>query len=436
MEVKSCVLLLSYNKQRLSMMNETPMPEDELPALLRAAKLIAYEKLDQLSEAEREELQDWLQQKSQHQEWSTWLSEGNSLSELSKEYAAFKAATTEALEAFHQQHLRPAEREKPSRAVTLLHFSWIRYAAAILLLLAVAWFFLPGKNTELARQTPKEATPVMPGQDGAILTLADGSTILLDAVGNGIVAHQGGADLSVKNGQLAYNAAGKASEEITFNKLTTPKGRQFKIQLPDGTIAWLNAASSIRFPTQFTGDTRRVDISGEVYFEAAAMVKAGKVIPFIVNADNRFEVTVLGTRFNVNAYADEPALNTTLLEGKVAVGMNRKSGRQQIILKPGDQASLTMRGDMVENMVVRAGDLGKVMAWKNGVFDFEDARIDEVMRQLKRWYDIDVKYESGVPDIEFVGKMTRDIPLNGLLIALEKSNVHFRLEGRTLIVMR
>jgi len=417
------------------MMNEENIPEDELSALLRAAKLTVYEKLDQLSDAERKELQDWLQQNTQHEEWRTRLSEGDGLAELNREYSTFQAAAAKELETFHQQHFQQPEIEAPTPRIPFLRRSWTRYAAAVLLLLAAAWFFLPGKKTAQVKQTAKETKQVMPGQDGAILTLADGSKILLDSAGNGIVAHQSGADLSVKNGQLEYKAAGKTSEEETFNTLATPKGRQFKIQLPDGTIAWLNAASSIRFPTQFTREARRVDISGEVYFEAAPMIKEGKVIPFIVNADNRFEVTVLGTRFNVNAYADEPTLNTTLLEGKVAVTMNRKNGRQRIILKPGEQASLTMQGDIAENMVVSAGDIGKVMAWKNGVFDFEDARIDEVMRQLKRWYDIDVKYESGVPDIEFVGKMTRDIPLNGLLIVLEKSNVHFRLEGRTLIVM-
>lgn len=416
-------------------MNENDIPEDELPALLRAARLIAYEKLDQLSEAEKEELQHWLQQKPVHEAWRAWLNEGENLSALNKAYSTFKAAAPKELEAFHQQHLQQPRIAEPARPVRFLRHSWIRYAAAVLLLFAGTWFFWPGKNTELVKQAPKETRQIMPGQHGAVLTLADGSTVLLDSVGNGIIGHQSGADLSVKNGQLEYQAAGKAAAEETFNTLTTPKGRQFKILLPDGTVAWLNAASSIRFPTQFTKDTRRVVISGEVYFEVASLKKAGQVLPFIVNADDKFEVEVLGTYFNVNAYADEPTLNTTLLEGKVALSMNRPDGRQKIILKPGSQASLTMRGDIVSHMAIGAADVGKVMAWKNGVFDFEDARIDEVMRQLKRWYDIEVKYESGVPDIEFVGKMTRDIPLNGLLIALEKSNVHFRLEGRTLIVM-
>ncbi|SKA44428.1 FecR protein [Chitinophaga eiseniae] len=417
------------------MINEADMPDDELAALLRAAKLAAYEKLEQLPEAEREELEKWLQQKAQHQEWEAFLNNGENLSALHTEYATFKAAAAAALEAFHQERLlQTTSAELPAR-IPFLRRRWWRYAAAVLLLVAGTWYFWPQQDTTPPALASKPATQIRPGQEGAVLTLADGSTILLDAVGNGVVAHQSGAELSVEDGQLAYKEAAQTSTEETFNTLVTPRGRQFRIILPDGTVAWLNAASSIRFPTRFTSDVRRVEITGEVYFEAASGQKEGKAVPFVVNADNRFEVTVLGTHFNVNAYPDEPSQHTTLLEGKVAVTMNRRNGKQQVILKPGEQASLTMHGNVVEKMQVRPGDVGKVMAWKNGVFDFEDARIDEVMRQLKRWYDIDVKYEGGIPDIEFVGKMTRDIPLSGLLIALEKSNVHFRLEGRTLIVM-
>lgn len=417
------------------MINKADLPDDELHALLRAAKLAADEKLDLLSEADREALEQWLQQKQQHQEWRALLQEGDGLSALNKEYAGFKAAAAQELEAFHRKRQLQQETATIPRRIPFLRRPWLPYAAAVLLLLLGVWYFRPVKQTAPATVASKETKAVTPGKEGAVLTLADGSKILLDSVGNGIVAHQSGAELSVEDGQLAYKKTGAAAPEETFNTLVTPRGRQFKIILPDGTMAWLNAASSIRFPTQFTKDVRRVDISGEVYFEAASVTKGGQPVPFVVNADNRFEVRVLGTRFNVNAYTDEPSLNTTLLEGKVAVAMNRRSGKQEIILRPGDQAALTMHGDIVGKIQVKPADIGKVMAWKNGVFDFEDARIDEVMRQLKRWYDIEVKYESGVPDIQFVGKMTRDIPLSGLLIALEKSNVHFRLEGRTLIVM-
>ncbi|WP_341839310.1 FecR family protein [Chitinophaga caseinilytica] len=409
------------------------LPEHELPGLLRAAALTAKEKLHQLTDAEKDELQHWLEQKTQHQEWYDSLRSGDGLSRLNTDYSKFTAAAQPALADFHRQHF---PQPTPSRTTKILRASWIRYAAAVFLLLAVAWYFMPRQQPKLAQQPPKPIQQqILPGQEGAILTLADGSTIELDSVGNGVVAQQSGADLSVSNGQLRYKANGKSSAEETFNTLTTPKGRQYKIILPDGSAAWLNAASSIRFPTQFTQNARRVAISGEVYFEVAAMKKAGETLPFIVNADNRFEVEVLGTHFNINAYADEPVLNTTLLQGKVAVTAQRPEGRQKVVLKPGEQAAMALRGGEAGKMTVRPGDPGKVLAWKNGVFDFDDVGIEEVMRQLKRWYDIDVKYAAGVPKIEFVGKMTRDIPLEGLLIALEKSNVHFRLEGRTLIVL-
>ena len=330
------------------------------------------------------------------------------------------------------QRMRKNLQSRVGKRAPLIQRYWWGAAAAMLLLIAGAWFLTDVKKQQQPAQTQQpQIVEIPPGQEGAVLTLADGSKVLLDTMGNGAFTHQNGAELYLQNGQLEYKKSGEADGAETYNTLATPKGRQFRIVLPDGTVAWLNAASSIRYPTGFTKDIRRVDITGEVYFEAAAATKQGKKIPFVVNAGNRFEVEVLGTHFNVNAYADEPLLNTTLLEGKVAVTGART--KQKVVLEPGQQASLQMKPGAKE-LSVRKAATGKVMAWKNGVFDFDDARIDEVMRQLKRWYDIDVKYESGVPDIEFVGKMTRDIPLNGLLIALEKSNVHFRLEGRTLVV--
>ena len=332
------------------------------------------------------------------------------------------------------QRMRKALQSRINTRPALIQRIWWVAAVAVLVLIAGIWFFTTDKSAgKSGAQQQHETAAIEQGRDGAILTLADGSKVVLDSMGNGTVTYQNGAELLLKNGQLEYKMDGAADEKEVYNTLTTPKGRQFRIVLPDGTIAWLNAASSIRFPTRFTKEVRRVEISGEVYFEAASLIQHGKKVPFVVTADNRCEVEVLGTQFNVNAYTDEPTLNTTLLEGKVTVTGFRT--RQKVTLAPGQQASLSLRNDTQLELVVRKADPAKIMAWKNGMFNFEDVRIDEVMRQLKRWYDIEVVYESGVPDIEFIGKMTRDIPLNGLLIALEKSNVHFRLEGRTLVVM-
>lgn len=334
-------------------------------------------------------------------------------------------------ESYHR--MRNQLQQRVGKAPRRLQKYWWMAAAAMLLLVAGTWFF----SKEDSASTPPEKQQVIvqaiePGREGAVLTLADGSTILLDSMGNGVIAEQQGAALTLHNGQLEYRTGKGADAAESYNTLVTPKGRQFRIVLPDGTLAWLNAASSIRYPVSFAKDMRRVEISGEVYFEAKTIMKEGKKVPFIVNAGNRFEVEVMGTHFNVNAYADEPVLNTTLLEGKVAV--KAAATKQRVLLQPGMQAAFNAKSNAKQELITMQADIGKVMAWKNGVFDFEDAGIEEVMRQLKRWYDIEVVYEAGVPDIQFVGKMTRDIPLNGLLIALEKSNVHFRLDGRTLVV--
>ena len=186
-------------------------------------------------------------------------------------------------------------------------------------------------------------------------------------------------------------------------------------------MVWLNSASSIRYPLVFGKEERRVEITGEAYFE----VEKGKE-PFVVNADNRTEIEVLGTQFNVNTYTNETSLNTTLVEGKVLV----KKGDDRHILQPGEQARTGNNIEVVGNV-----NIEKVISWKNGAFNFDGAGLQEVMRQLERWYDIDIAYEKGVPDIRFVGEIKKDITLNDLLEILEKSGVHFRLEeGRHLIV--
>lgn len=328
-----------------------------------------------------------------------------------------------------RQSIRQHTSRQPQSKLRSMQYWWA--AAALLVLTAGAWFLLSDKKVQPSgRQQPVAiAEEIKPAGDGAILTLADGSSIVLDSMGNGTVIRQRGTDAVLANGQLKYNDAGEASENY-FNTLTTPRGKQFRIVLPDGTIAWLNAASSIRFPTRFSDKERKVSIEGEVYFEVAAHQKDGRKLPFLVDADQQFTVEVLGTHFNVNAYRDEPSLNTTLLEGKVQVAV---PGLQKVVLQSGQQAALRMKSGGPK-LTVQQADTEKVMAWKNGIFNFENATLDEVMRQLERWYNIDVKYESVVPKIEFVGKMTRDIPLSGIILALEKSNVHFRLDGRTLVV--
>jgi ferric-dicitrate binding protein FerR (iron transport regulator) len=226
----------------------------------------------------------------------------------------------------------------------------------------------------------------------------------------------------MSNGQLIYKA--KNSSGVAYNTMTTPKGRQFSLVLPDGTKAWLNAASSLRYPTAFVGRERKVEVTGEVYFEVAK----NKQMPFKVKVNENMEVEVLGTHFNINSYSNEASINTTLLEGSVQIS----NQSQKQILKPGQQARVN--NDQKINIVSDV-NLKKVMAWKNGVFDFDDASLQEVMHQLERWYDIEVVYERGVPDIEFVGTLSRDLSLEDVLKGLKLSEVNFRIEGRKLVIM-
>jgi hypothetical protein len=313
----------------------------------------------------------------------------------------------------------------PLVPVHRIHFlrKWGWAAAAVLLVSTGSILFLLKKQKNvpqtLVRSRPVE---IPPGKNGAMLTLADGRQIELDSLGAGVIATQNGTKVTLKSGQLAYENSGKNTGEIAYNTMSTPRGRQFHIRLPDGTEVWLNAASSIRYPTSFSGKDRVVDITGEAYFEVAKNVDR----PFKIAVNGGTRIDVLGTHFNVNAYPDEPSVNTTLLEGAVRV----LKGIDKAVLKPGQQARVTEAVKVVDGV-----DVDKVMAWKNGFFNFEGMQLREVMQQLARWYDIEVVYEGNIPDVKFYGELSRDMNLSGIIAALKDSDVHFRIEGRKLIVL-
>jgi transmembrane sensor len=270
-----------------------------------------------------------------------------------------------------------------------------------------------------------------------VLTLADGSRMVLDSLGNGVVANEQGVKAILKDGQLVYESNGAIPENIAYNTMSTPRGRQFHVQLPDGTHAWLNAASSITFPTAFTGKERKVQITGEVYFEVDPLSSVGG-IPFIVDilspnkgaAGGRIEV--LGTHFNINAYKDEPEIKVTLLKGKVRVSTN--DDLETAVLQPGEQLSLSQTSHLSQPIPVQTDE---VIAWKNGIFYFNNANVPEVMRQLARWYDIDVVYAQGIPDVRFSGKMLRNLNLSQVTGILNKMQVQCRLEaGNKLVISK
>lgn len=296
-----------------------------------------------------------------------------------------------------------------------------RYVAAAVVVLAVgAGALLIMRKTNpgqpVARQEIK--TDIPPGHDGAILTLADGRTIVLDNTQNGKVT-----DVAVKNGsQLSYADAGAV--KVEYNTMSTPRGRQFTLVLADGTRVWLNAASSITYPTAFNGNDRKVSITGEAYFEVAH--DASK--PFIVSK-GKTSVQVLGTHFNVNAYDDEEAIKVTLLQGSVKVANTVGS----VLIKPGEQAALTINHKPETRNHI---DLDAVMAWKNGYFNFSNTDLHTVMRQVSRWYDVEVIYEGAISNEEFMGGVPRQENISALLKVLEGTEkVHFKLDGKKVIVM-
>ncbi|SFE50077.1 FecR family protein [Chitinophaga sp. CF118] len=298
---------------------------------------------------------------------------------------------------------------------------WWRLAAAA----AVLCLVIGGVYLWQNRQQQHIGTMVQdikPGSSKATLTLADGSVITLDSVQNGMLTQQGNTKvIKLDSGQLAYNT-GKGQTELSYNVLTTPKGGQFQVTLPDGTQVWLNAASSLRYPTAFKGRARMVELSGEAYFEVAK----NEAMPFRVVVNN-MEVDVLGTHFNIMAYTDEPALKTTLLEGAVKV----VKGTQSNVLKPGEQASIL---PAVENINIARVDVNEAIAWKEGRFRFGGDDVTVIMRQLARWYDVEVVYEGSFKDVHLGGEVPRNMNLSQVIKVLELSGIEAELRGRQLII--
>jgi transmembrane sensor len=304
-------------------------------------------------------------------------------------------------------------------------------AAALLLIVAGGWYFTrgDGRSTTIAATTPGSPSgqDVLPGSDKAILTLADGSTIQLDSAAAGRLATQGNARIiKTGDGRITYTAT-TPSEEKTYNILSTPKGGQYRLTLQDCTRVWLNSGSSIRYPAAFSGKERRVEVSGEAYFDVARNPE----MPFRVAVkgftQSATEIEVLGTQFNVNAYSDEPTLKTTLLDGAVRLVTPSASAT----LRPAQQAILAAGGEM---RTFPVADPDQVTAWKDGAFEFDHADIATVMRQISRWYDVDIIYQGPVTADQFSGRFSRKTSLAGVLKIMNISGVQLLAENKKIII--
>ena len=318
------------------------------------------------------------------------------------------------------------------RLFSLRGTGWRKLAVAALVLLVAGravLFFVPvspaKKRSMDVGQPARYAHDLPPGRNNALLTLADGHTISLDSAANGRLAQQGNMKVIKLNGQIAYtnNGGAQAGEATLFNTISTARGNQYQLILSDGSKVWLNAASSLRFPTTFKGKERRVEVTGEAYFEIAK----NPAMPFKVQAGSG-EIDVLGTHFNVNAYTDEPSVKTTLLEGAVAV---KKETALQL-LAPGQQAEFSPKGRITLSENV---DVTRETAWKDGFFWFNNTDIHTLMRQVSRWYDVEVEFNGTITDDGFTGKVSRNVPLSKLLDVLEQYEIHFKIEGKKIIVL-
>ncbi|MDP4284168.1 MAG: FecR domain-containing protein [Bacteroidota bacterium] len=306
---------------------------------------------------------------------------------------------------------------------------WLRIlAAAAILFFGVTgiyfWLNSGQPKVEIAQLKKVSKKVIVPGGNKAVLTLSDGSSIILDSTQQGTLTKQGNAKVMKLNAAtIAYNDGNKKKDQpVVYNTLSTPRGGKYQLVLPDGTKVWLNASSSIRFPTVFEGKERNVTVTGETYFEVAK----NPAMPFKIKA-NDMEVQVFGTHFDIMAYDDESSINTTLLEGSLKV----TKGSLSKMLVPGQQSIVNKTGDI---KVVDAS-IDEVMAWKNGWFQFNAYDIGQVMRQISRWYNVDIVYEGRVPVGHYTGMVSRENDISQVLKIMEAGGVRFKIEGRKVVVL-
>lgn len=319
-----------------------------------------------------------------------------------------------------------------SKVVSLPKRNWMKYAAAasLLLLLTFGYIYLNNKNVNQPKQIAanNSSNIIAPGGNQATLTLSNGKVIALDSSLSGNISLTNAAMANKERGKIDFSKINiEASEKnILTSTIKTPAGGQFNIVLPDGSHVWLNAASSITFPLKFSGKNRKVEMSGELYFE----IEKNTAMPFVVTLPNNNEIEVTGTQFNVMAYANEEKLKTTLLEGAI----NMHTGNNIISLLPGQQI-ITDANNV--NKVLNSVNTQQVIAWKNGLFDFDNVTLPEIMRQIERWYKTDVIFNEGYKQGHYVGSIKRQNSIEEVLHMLELAgDVKFKITGQTILVMK
>jgi transmembrane sensor len=387
---------------------------------------------DQLSDTDRRELDEWIAESAENAELYRELTEEDAIQAGLRELERFEVEGVRSRILARMPEAFGRDAHVVRMRIRRVAWRWV--AAVLIGLLGMGVWVLVGPGSDSKRTLPSVAVRdvAAPARSRATLTLADGRQVAIDSAASGALATQGGVQVVKASGGLTYQANITRPGSVLYNTLSNPRGSQIvDVTLSDGTRVWLNAESSLRYPVFFTGKEREVEITGEGYFEVAK--KAGQ--PFMVDIKDGAKVEVLGTAFNVNAYPDERRIAATLLQGSVRVGVGDQPG---VVLRPGQQAVVAVTGDgggAKGIRVNREADLDQVMAWKNGLFSFAGADLPTVMRQLSRWYDIDVTYGGKIPVRTFNGEIGKTLSLDQLLKLLSTTTrLHYTIEGKKLII--
>lgn len=386
---------------------------EELYNLLRISDLIKKHLAGTLAGAEREELERWLAAGSNNAAYLQMIEQ--EAREMENGHAMLQVNLTQGMAAINRKIENWERRKKRQRRL------WWGVAAAAALSGAVLLVTYLAPRSIHSQQPPAVAHDLPPGGNQARLLLANGSTMVLGVSGDTTFNQGGIAQVSQQKGRLLYRQAKDAGNELVFNTLITPRGGEYRIRLSDGTNVWLNAASTLRFPVGFSGKSRKVEITGEAYFEVAA----NAALPFVVSTGNA-EIQVLGTSFNINAYPEETSIRAALVSGAIKV----KTGKASRVLQPGEMATVLPDGTAVAG----AANIEAATAWKNGYFQFQNDSLSTIMRQVARWYNIEVNYQGNVSQL-FTGKVPRHVNISTLLKILESTGwAHFRIEGGKITV--
>lgn len=382
------------------------------------AELISRYRRGVLTYNESEQLRKWIEDDVENQQLFESLSNEQAIAENMQFFSSVDKNKA-------WQNITSTINESSQQQPTTFGKYWRSIAAAMIIGILSYGIFEYTRSDELSKlvsiDVPLQTNDVLPGGNKATLTLADGSVVLLEDMINGTVKEENGIRISKEDGQIVYEIIDQQrKEEIFYNTIHTPIGGQYNVVLPDGSRVWLNSESTLHFPTAFSGSYRTVDLTGEGYFEIAKNTE----MPFVVQA-SKTRVEVLGTHFNLMAYGNEGPTKTTLLEGSVKVG----NGIDSKTIMPGQQAVTADRIQVINT------DPDEAIAWKNGYFQFESENLQSIMRQLKRWYDVELEDEHNIPDKHFTAVISRNTTLSQVLKMLEMSGeLKFKVEGKKISI--